>query len=522
MTIRRRLILAFATILALFAANQGLHIWSDRLRTQTMTALDHALQRQLLLASVSRRLADLHRQMSLLGQVEVDPDAPPAEKPPIDGDIETVTAQLRNLEALAEPPDRAAVSELYQTYLQLAEAWRRFYDYFGVEQDFAVAFQVKAEPLGRRVMELLPPLQQHQNERVQEAQAEFVAITRRTESVGLAIFSVSMLTAALVAFLLARHLTGRLSELKEGVTAIGTMNLEHRVPVNSKDELGTVAAAFNTMAQSLSVARTELRGAHDEMQARNVEIERQRQISESLLLNILPQQVATELAERGAFAPRYFEDVTILFTDFVGFSLATEQLAAAELVGILHGYFTAFDEIATRYGLEKMKTIGDSYFCAGGLPVRTPSHPVDATLAALEMVRAVAGCVHPDGTRWAVRIGLHTGPVVAGVVGTTKFAFDVWGDTVNLASRMETAAQPNRVNVSFAVRQRIKDFFALESRGRIRTKEQREFEMYDVVEVLPSLMGGDQRPPAAFAERYRTYFGKELTVFPADCDRPTV
>jgi adenylate cyclase len=214
--------------------------------------------------------------------------------------------------------------------------------------------------------------------------------------------------------------------------------------------------------------------------------------------------------------------VTIKFNQLVGLSHATEKLAADEVVGILHGYFTAFDEIATRYGLEKMKTIGDSYFCAGGLPVRTPSHPVDATLAALEMVRAVQGCVHPDGTRWAVRIGLHTGPVVAGVVGTTKFAFDVWGDTVNLASRMETAAQPNRVNVSYAVRQRIKDFFELDCRGRIRTKEQRELEMYDVVGVLPSLMSGDQRPPEAFGGRYRTYFGKELLVFPADCDAPTV
>ena len=518
MTIRRRLILAFATILALFAINQVLHIWSDRLRTRTMTAVDRALQRQLLLASVNRRISDLHRQMSLLGQIELEPGQRPTDQAPIDADIDTVSAQLRTLEALADPPDRAAVGELQQTYLQLADAWRRFYDYFGVEQGWALAFQVRAEPLVRRVInDLLPSLQKQQNERVQQAQAEFAAITRWTEQLGLGIFTASMLIAAAVAYLLSRHLTGRLSELEAGVTAIGTMNLDHRVPVNSKDELGTVAAAVNAMAASLSAARAELRGANDELVARNTEIDRQRQISDSLLLNILPQQVAAELAERGEFAPRYFEDVTILFTDFVGFSLATERLAAGELVGILHGYFKAFDEIAARYGLEKMKTIGDSYFCAGGLPVRTPSHPVDATLAALEMIREVERRVHPDGTRWAIRIGLHTGPVVAGVVGTTKFAFDVWGETVNLASRMETAAQPNRVNVSSAVQQRIKDFFALECRGLVRTKEHREFEMYGVLAVHPALIGGDSLPPAAFAERYRTYFGKELTVFPADC-----
>lgn len=517
MTIRRRLVLAFATILALFALNQALHIWSDRLRTETMTALDRALQRQLVLASVNRRISDLHRQMSLLGQIELEPGQAPAGRQPLDGEIETVIAQIRNLEALADPADRAAVQDLQQTYGQLADAWRRFYDYLGVEQGWALAFQVKAEPLGRRVLlDILPPLQQRQNERVRDAQERFATISRRTERVGLAIFSASMLLAGGIALLLARHLTGRLSELKQGVTAIGTMNLDHRVPVNSKDELGTVAAAFNAMAESLSAAREELRGAHDEVVARNAEVERQRQISDGLLLNILPQQVAAELAERGEFAPRYYEDVTILFTDFVGFSLATETLAAAEVVGVLHGYFKAFDEIASRYGLEKMKTIGDSYFCAGGLPVRNPSHPVDASLAALEMIQEVERRVHHNGTRWSIRIGLHTGPVVAGVVGTRKFAFDVWGETVNLASRMETAAQPNRVNVSAAVQQRIKDFFAMESRGRIMTKEKREFEMYAIVGVHPGLMGGPAVPPAAFAERYRTYFGRDPVAFPAD------
>jgi adenylate cyclase len=185
------------------------------------------------------------------------------------------------------------------------------------------------------------------------------------------------------------------------------------------------------------------------------------------------------------------------------------------VVNVLHEYFKAFDEITGRYGLEKMKTIGDSYFCVGGLPVRTPSHPVDATLAAFEMIREVKQRVLPDGSRWKVRIGLHTGPVVAGVVGKRKFAFDVWGDTVNLGSRMESGGSPNQINVSAAVHQRIKDFFVMENRGRILTKEKKELEMYSVLGVLPNLITGEAVPPPAFARRYRAYYDRDLTAFPA-------
>jgi len=516
MTIRRRLTSAFLTILMLFAVNQAIQLWSARLRTNTMLALDRALKREVLMASVHERVADLHKQMSLLGQIEAT--AAPAEggRALLDADINRAAADIRELAALTDPEDRAAVDDLGQTYATLAESWRRFYDYLGVEQDWALAFQVKAEPLGRRVLiQLLPKLQEQQTLRVRDAEARFAAVSRLTQRVSLAIFATSMLLAIGVAYTLARYLTTRLSDLKLGASIIGTMDLEHRIAIRSKDEFGTVASAFNDMAESLSHAREELTAANSVLTGRNVEIERQRQVSESLLLNILPAQIAAELASRGEVAPRYFEDVTILFTDFVGFTAAIEKMAADEAVDVLHGYFTAFDEIAARYGLEKLKTIGDSYFCAGGLPVRTSSHPVDATLAAFEMIHEVEQRVLPSGNRWSVRVGLHTGPVVAGVVGTKKFAFDVWGETVNTASRMETAATPNHINVSWAVFHRIKDFFALENRGRLMTKENKELEMYWVKGVLPALVTGAEVPPRAFAKRYRTYFDKDLPAFPA-------
>jgi class 3 adenylate cyclase len=514
MTIRVRLILAFATILAMFAVTQAIQVGSDQQRAKTVTDLERALNRVILMGRIRPGIADLQRQVALLSQIESEPGQAPAGRDIVAAEIDKVSADIRNLVTLTDPVDAGAVRDLQQTYAKLAENWKRFYDYLGVDAGWATAFQVKAEPLAGHVLDLLPRLQVAQTAHMQEAQARFDRISRDTRRVDLSIFATSMLVSFGVAFLLARYLTTRLADLNEGVAAIGTMDLDHRIAIRSHDELGQVGEAFNAMAESLSTSRRALSTANDELVGRNAEIEREREVSQSLLRNILPEQIAAELAERGEVAPRYFEDVTILFTDFVGFTLAVEKLAAEDVVGLLHTYFKKFDDIAARYGLEKLKTIGDSYFCAAGLPRRTPSHPVDATLAALEMIHAVGDVVIGDGQRWSVRVGLHTGPVVAGVVGTRKFAFDVWGDTVNVASRMETAARPNRLNVSAAMHQRLKDFFVMEARGRIQTKDKRDLEMYEVLGVLPALAAGGSLPPEAFAKRYRTYFDKPLTTFP--------
>jgi DNA-binding response OmpR family regulator len=242
----------------------------------------------------------------------------------------------------------------------------------------------------------------------------------------------------------------------------------------------------------------------------SLERKRLRDEAEALLNNVLPPRIADELRRTRAVAPKYYDDVSIVFTDFAGFTLSTESMAAEEIVEMLDQYFTLFDGIVSRYGLEKLKTIGDSYMYMGGMPPRSPSHPVDSLLAAMEMARAVEDVARSNPAGWQIRIGMHTGPVVAGVVGRQKFAFDVWGDTVNYSSRMESSGAPGRINISDRAYARVKDFFECEPRGKVQTKDQRSLEMYFIKGIHPKLAA----VPQGFARRYRTYFERDLPAFP--------
>lgn len=529
MSIRRRLVLAFVPILLLFAVNLSVYFWSTALRNRAMEDLRQAVSRQILITAIKQDLSDVQKQIALLSDLMTEaggatPDAVmqfQAQLDKISKEIrELEAARVRNLGAEAEE-----LKEFTENYRKLSDSWVRFYDNFGRNQTAAVTeLAVRAEPLGQRVIqEMVPHIQQEEQDRVENLRAKFYSVARITNSITVAIFSLSMVLAIWLAYSFTRYLSQGLDNLQQGIEAFGGGNLLHRIDVSRKDEFGDLAGSFNNMAESLDLARQHLVQVNDELGTKNREVEEQTKISDHLLLNILPAQVARELKEKGTVDPTYFEDVTILFTDFKGFTLATEKLAAEELVNLLHDYFTAFDEIMSRYQLEKLKTIGDSYMCVAGMPARSPSHPVDAVMAAFEMVKAVTDRDRPDGeTHWQVRIGLHTGPVVAGVVGIRKFAFDVWGDTVNFASRMESSGVPNQINISPATYLRVKDFIECESRGKVQTKEKREFDMYLAKTILPSLTQGMQPPaegavhlpPPAFLRRYRTYFQKEPPSFP--------
>jgi len=205
--------------------------------------------------------------------------------------------------------------------------------------------------------------------------------------------------------------------------------------------------------------------------------------SDSLLLNILPTNTAKELKEKGKVEARKFEAVTVMFTDFEAFTRYSQNLSPEKLVKSVDHYFSAFDKIIEKHGLEKIKTIGDSYMCTGGLISKGPMQPVKVIQAAFEIIDFVQKEKESDDDEIAhfdIRIGINTGPVVAGVVGTKKFAYDIWGDTVNVAARMETNSHAGKINISENTYSFVKDRFECEYRGEIDVKNKGKMKMYFV------------------------------------------
>ncbi|MCJ7465364.1 MAG: tetratricopeptide repeat protein [Maribacter sp.] len=212
-------------------------------------------------------------------------------------------------------------------------------------------------------------------------------------------------------------------------------------------------------------------------------IEEEKNRSENLLLNILPDETALELKQFGKVAAKKFESVTVMFTDFKGFTSYSNNLSPEVLVKTIDYYFSKFDAIIEKYDLEKIKTIGDAYMVAGGLPFPTDDHPIKMVQAAFEIAQVMEEAklkVDALVVPFDVRIGINTGSVVAGVVGTKKFAYDIWGDTVNVAARMESLSEPGMINISESTYLLIKDTYRCEHRGQIHVKNKGMMDMYFV------------------------------------------
>jgi class 3 adenylate cyclase len=212
-------------------------------------------------------------------------------------------------------------------------------------------------------------------------------------------------------------------------------------------------------------------------------IEAERNRSEELLLNILPEQTAIELKKSGTVEAKKYDSVSVLFSDFKGYTNYAEDLSPELLVKSLSFYFSEFDNIIEKNGLEKIKTIGDAYMCAGGLPFPDKDHAKKITLAAQEMMDFVTlakNDVAKDYANFDIRIGISSGPVVAGVVGSKKYSYDIWGDTVNVASRMESMSEVGRINISEKTYMLIKSDFECEYRGEFDIKNRGKLKMYFV------------------------------------------
>ncbi len=231
---------------------------------------------------------------------------------------------------------------------------------------------------------------------------------------------------------------------------------------------------------------------------------------DELLLNILPEPVVIELKETGSVKPVFYNSATVVFTDFVGFTSIAEKLTPEKLIFELDQCFSSFDKIMDKYDMEKLKTIGDSYMYAGGVPRNSSTAHIDAILAAFEILQYMDGlnsrkiCVGDE--YWQIRIGINTGSLMAGIVGEKKFVYDVWGDSVNIASRMETHGEVQKINISEKTNEIIQDFFITEYRGKVTAKNKGPLDMFFVVGIRPelSINGEGLCPNEDFCDKYES------------------
>jgi class 3 adenylate cyclase len=266
----------------------------------------------------------------------------------------------------------------------------------------------------------------------------------------------TILGALAVALVVTSRLSKPISALAKAAEQMGSGDLTTRVEVLSKDELGLLSATFNRMAESIQTSVQTIADKNKE--------------NENLLLNILPGPIAERLKSGETTIADHYPEVTVLFADIVGFTTMSQNRQPTEIVSLLNGLFTRFDAIAAKHQIEKIKTIGDAYMAVAGLSTSGQDHSKRMVDMALEMLDAVERYATQTGIPLSIRIGLNAGPVAAGVIGTSKFIYDLWGDTVNMASRMESTGVPGAIQVTCPIYQKLSGDYTFEARGPIQVK----------------------------------------------------
>ena len=290
------------------------------------------------------------------------------------------------------------------------------------------------------------------------------------------------------------HILDRIEHLLRHLSAPDTpgepLPLEYggetmQLDVSRRQLLNLLLSTYENILQQ----NTKLEEMHSQLQTASQQLGESLQKTQDLLYRVFPRQIADELANAGQSQPRHFDAVTVLFTDFVGFTRVAETMAPQQLIDGLEEYFRRFDALTAKCHMEKLKTIGDAYVAAGGVPVANATHPLDAALLAVAIRECVAETARElEGTgmpSFAIRIGLHTGPLVAGVIGEQRFTYDLWGDTVNTASRMESGGEAGRINISAATFQQLAPYFECTPRGSIAVKNRTAVEMYFLERLRP-------------------------------------
>ncbi len=260
-----------------------------------------------------------------------------------------------------------------------------------------------------------------------------------------------------------------------------------KVIANARDKIES-KCKLEQSRKELEESAQKLKLLNQQINLQKIALENEKAKTDKLLQSVLPKKIAHELLEKGYSKPRHYHNVSILFADVIGFSDLAKSSSPIDLVTRLDNYFYIFDEIVEQHGLEKIKTIGDCYMCAGGIPEENEYNAITTVIAGLKIqdtIQKLTAEYSSELPSFRLRLGIHTGEVVAGVVGKIKFAYDIWGDAVNIASRIVEAGESDRVNISEKTYQLVKDYFDFSKRGEIITKRNYPIKMYFVERLKP-------------------------------------
>ena len=291
----------------------------------------------------------------------------------------------------------------------------------------------------------------------------------------------AVLAGFALAYFLAKRFSRSIIELRDAAQKVAAGSRSTRVTVRTGDELGELGTAFNTMVENLASMFRDIEEMFYEVETKSLELASANEQNQALLLNVLPNTIAERLKQGATLIADEYDHATILFADIVGFTRLSTEFPAVQIVEMLNWIFSVYDDLTEQYGLEKIKTIGDSYMVAGGVPVAHPHHCEAVAEMGLAIIRETQAFAAQSGINLNVRVGIHTGHVVAGVIGQKKFIYDLWGDTVNTASRMESSGASGHVHVSEEVYEALRHFpdrFQFQERGEIEVKGKGKMRTY--------------------------------------------
>ncbi|MDJ1176318.1 adenylate/guanylate cyclase domain-containing protein [Roseofilum capinflatum] len=391
-----------------------------------------------------------------------------------------------------ETVERLPAVESENTVIQKTALY--LYDRFTDLEKIETAENLQLKIDGERYFLQVVPFSQGQNLDwlivVIVPESDFMGQIHKNTQRTIALCFVALFVATGFGWVTAKWITDPIMQLSNGSRRLASAaltrwtheSLAENVEVTGVAELKILAQSFNQMANQLQESFTALEKSNEELELRveerTADLRREQEKSETLLLNILPEAIAKQLKQETQAIAEHFESVTILFSDIVGFTSLSSRMAPIHLVTWLNELFSSFDYLAEKHGLEKIKTIGDAYMVVGGLPVPQSNHQVAMAAMALEMQESMQQFCLDNGECLQIRIGIHTGPVVAGVIGVRKFSYDLWGDTVNVASRMESSGMPGKIQVSEQFYERLQDQFEFEERGIISVKGKGKMKTY--------------------------------------------